>query len=668
MEENYINKLEKSKRLIEELKEQFERENQKILEYKKEIYRSKDFAISRFYSYNGPNYYLDRQAFVFNIFIAPIGDSVDFYREKAIEIFPAIEKIETPYVIDLFAEMLILTLKMEIDLYINKYSISKDKDEYVVAVEYLDEKITKEAAFLVSDWFRAISNDEEFDFKGEYEKLQQVFDKTPFGGPTLYSLIEAGLKRDIPVFHLFEENQFQWGYGKKQLRGRSTTFHTDGIKDTEFTMYKDMVGEFLDMCGFPTPKGINCFEEEEIVEEALKIGFPVVVKPVAGHKGQGVTTNITTEDEVRKSFKSIVNAAAELGVNFDGALVQKMIHGNDHRLLAVGGKCVAALKRVPAFVDGDGQKNIEQLIVEENDKLIRLDNARSPLCKIKIDENLVEFIDQQGLSLKSVPEQGQKITLRKVANISAGGVSYNVTNEMHPDNIALVEDIASYFNVTCLGIDVLAADISKSWREGDFGIIEINAGPGVFMHLAPAYGESIDVPALIMKSHFGENFNSRIPIIAANKVSNNLIDMINNKLHEIRNDIFFGALNETGVFINGRYFHNNSDHCQNVKLVLRHPKVDIALFCHDAEKIHDYGIFHKGADMLILDHADHYEKTVLKEQLIGQGYILEIDNNEITLMKGGETVSVNYFFTPEEKDQRIMDILSEHLNYIISLY
>ncbi|MBS4014041.1 MAG: acetate--CoA ligase family protein [Bacteroidetes bacterium] len=667
-ENNYINKLEKSKRLIEELKEQFERENQKILEYKKEIYRTKDFSISRFYTYSGPNYYLDRQAVVFNIFIAPIGDSVDYYREKAIEIFPALEHIDTPYVIDLFAEVLILTLKMEIDLYINKYSISKDKDEYVVAVEYLDEDITIDAIELVSDWFRAISNDEEFDFRGEFEKLQQVFDKTPFGGPTLYSLIEAGLKRDIPVFHLIEENQFQWGYGKKQLRGRSTTFQKDGIKDTEFTMYKDMVGEFLEMCGFPTPNGINCFEEEEIVEEALKIGFPVVVKPVAGHKGQGVTTNITTEEEVRKSFKSIVSAAAELGVNFDGALVQKMIHGNDHRLLAVGGKCVAALKRVPAFVEGNGHMNIEQLINEENDKLIRLDNARSPLCKIKIDENLIEFIDQQGLALSSVPEPGQKITLRKVANISAGGVSYNVTNEMHPDNIALVEDIASYFQLTCLGIDVLAADISKSWRDGDFGIIEINAGPGVFMHLAPAYGESIDVPALIMKSHFGENFNSRIPIIAANKVSNNLIDLINNKLHEMRNGIFFGALNETGVFMNGRYFHNNQDHCQNVKLILRHPKTDIALFCHDAEKIHDYGIFHKGADLLILDHADHYEKAVLKEQLIGTGYVLEIENNEINLLKGGESVSVNYFFTPEEKDQRIMDILSEHLNHIISLY
>ncbi|MFW5792743.1 MAG: acetate--CoA ligase family protein [Bacteroidota bacterium] len=669
MEESQkINKLEKSRKLIEELRERFEQENQKIYQYKKEMYLSKDFSVSGFYAYYGPNYYLDRKALVFNIFIAPIGDSVDFYKEKAIEIFPELENIETSFVIDLFAEMLILLLKMDIDLFINKYSISRDEDEYVVAVEFLDEDITIDAVYLLRDWFIAMSNDEDFDFHAEFATLQDDFNATSYGGPTLYSLIEAGLKRDIPVFILNEENEYQWGYGTKQIRGRSTTFHVDSIKDTEFTMYKDMVGEFLDMCGFPTPMGINCFDEEEIVEEALKIGFPVVVKPVAGHKGEGVTTNILTEEEVRKSFNEIVDGAEELGINFDGALVQKMVEGHDHRLLAVGGKCVAALKRVAAFVDGDGEHTINELIAIENEKIIRLDNARSPLCKIKIDENLLEFIDQQGLSLDFVPGKDHRITLRKVANISAGGVSYNVTNEMHEDNIALVEDIASYFKLTCLGIDVLAADISKSWRDGDFGIIEINAGPGVFMHLAPAYGDSIDVPGLIMETHFGEQFISRIPIIAANKASDNMIYLIRDKLKEAKENVFFGALNENGVFYNGRFFHNNPSHDQNVKLVLRNPKVDFALFCHNAEQIHDYGLFHKGADMLILDEADYYEETVLKEQLLDNGFIIEIKNNEITLLKEGDTISVNYFFSPEEKDQRIMDILSDYLGELLNKY
>jgi cyanophycin synthetase len=220
-------------------------------------------------------------------------------------------------------------------------------------------------------------------------------------------------------------------------------------------MFKDMVGEFLEMCGFPTPKSVNCFSEEEAIDVAKEIGFPVVLKPVAGHKGQGVTTNIESVNEVRKAFHKIIQLAEQQGVPFEGALVQKQVYGTDHRLLAVGGKFVAALERVPAFVEGNGYDTIEKLIEIENAKEIRLDNARSPLCKIKIDDNLKDFLALQNKDLSYVPAAGEKITLRRVANISAGGVSINVTDKVHPDNIKMVEDIARFFKVKCLGIDVL---------------------------------------------------------------------------------------------------------------------------------------------------------------------------------------------------------------------
>jgi cyanophycin synthetase len=166
------------------------------------------------------------------------------------------------------------------------------------------------------------------------------------------------------------------------------------------------------------------------------------------------------------------------------------------------------------------------LIEKENAKEIRLDNARSPLCKIKIDDNLKDFLALQNKDLTYIPDAGEKITLRRVANISAGGVSINVTSKIHPDNVKLVENIARYFKVKCLGIDVLAQDISKSWREGNFGIIEINAGPGVFMHLAPAYGGSIDVPKHIMLSHFDTQTKGRIPIIAGNFIPQQMMEKI----------------------------------------------------------------------------------------------------------------------------------------------
>ncbi|MGD0710948.1 MAG: acetate--CoA ligase family protein [Bacteroidales bacterium] len=658
--------LEVAKQLINAVRQQFEEENKELKKYRNEFYRANDFTLSKFYPYNGPNLYLDRQALVFNIFIAPAGESVDYFKQEVSKLIPKIAQKETPYMIDLFCEVLLHVMKMDIDLYVNKYAISNDGEDYVVAIEYLDKYVAEDAAYLTSDWFRAISANKQFDFAGEFLKLQAAFDKTLFGGPTIYSLVEAGVKLNIPVTYLFEENEFQWGYGKKQLRGRSTTFHTDGIKDTEFTMYKDMVADFLMLCGFPTPIGKNCYDEDEIVKEALKLGFPVVVKPVAGHKGQGVTTGIESEEEVRKAFNKITASAEAEGQKFAGALVQQQVYGTDHRLLAVGGKFVAALERVPAFVDGDGVNTIEKLIEVENDKLIRLDNARSPLCKIKVDDNLKEYLKLQNLSLSSVPKKDEKITLRRVANISAGGVSINVTQKIHPDNVQLVEDIAGYFNVKCLGIDVLSADISKSWRDGNFGIIEINAGPGVFMHLAPAYGGSIDVPEKIMLTHFPKEGSGRIPIIACNQVSDNLAGMINNKLHDIKKDIFFASLNENGVFFNGRYFFNNKEHDQNVKIILRNPKLDFALFAHSKDDIYDYGTLHQGADVIILDEASHAVEDTLKAQLLPGGLLIEIIGEEMKVLENN--VEKESMHVSDDKDSMIMKALESRLKDLIYKY
>lgn len=662
--------LEAARQLIEKIKEQLGYENKKIEELKLKMYRENDFKVSKFQAYTGPNFYLDRAALVFNIFISPVGDSVDFYKEHISKVFPKAKEWETPYVIDLFCKVLIETLKMDIDLFINKYSISTDGDDYVVAVEYLDKKIAKEAVYLVSDWFYAISNDRDFNFTKKWIDLQAKFDKTIYGGPTIYSLVEAGLKRNIPVIYLYEENQFMWGYGKKQLRGRSTTFHNDGIKDTEFTMFKDMVGDFLVKCGFPTPQGTNCYTEEEVIDAVHKLSFPVVVKPVNGHKGQGVTTGIESEAQALEAFRKIVQTAKDEGINFDGALVQQQIYGTDHRLLAVGGKFVAALERVPAYVDGDGVNTIEKLIEEENKKIIRLDNARSPLCKIKIDENLVDFLKLQGLTLNDVPKKGERITLRRVANISAGGVSINVTDKIHPMNVKLVEDIASYFSVRCLGIDVLAQDISKPWTEGNFGIIEINAGPGVFMHLAPAYGGSIDVPGKIILSHFKRPENARIPIIASNYVTQEFANLLNAKLHEIKPNIFFSSLTHKGVYFNGEYFYNNPNHDANVENMLRHPKLDFALITHNSDDIYDFGLVHIGADIIILDEPRYVEEKTLLSQLLPGGYVIWIEGNQIYLKNNGDVLNSITFDenNPDDKDQKILSILEPLLYDLINKY
>lgn len=590
-----------------------------------------DFYVHKFYAYTGSNLYLNSKAMVFNLCIDADGPKVEFYKEKVLSKFPILKENYPGSVVDLFAKCVTMVNKLDMNLFVDNYNISRDGEEWVIAFEHLDNKIAKKIVFFTSDWFLAMNaNDNEFDFDGRFAELQNLFDKTLFGGPTLYSLIEAGVKRKINVHYLFEENQFQWGYGKKQARGRSTTFHIDSIKDTEFTMYKDMVGDFLEMCGFPTPKGKNCYDEETLVEEALKLGWPVVVKPVAGHKGQGVKTGIESEEEVRKQFNNITKLALEQGTAFEGALVQQQIYGWDHRILCVGQKYAACLKRIPAYVIGNGKDTITELIRVENEKEVRIDNARSPLCKIKIDEDLIDYLRLRGMTVDDIPTAGTEIVLRRVANISAGGVSINVTKDIHPENIAMVESIAKFLDVTCLGIDVLAADISKPWFEGNFGIIEINAGPGVFMHLAPAEGGSVDVPGIIMEHIFGkvQGFD-RIPIIAANKLSNELIGRIYEKLKEYKKNIEFGALKADGIYFNEKRLTKNERHDTNCQIILRNPKLDAAVFCHNKEEIHDYGMWHNGSDIAILDHANYAEYTIERD-LIPGGILIEIIEKEVT--------------------------------------
>lgn len=631
---------------------------------------SSDFAVSKFYQYKGPNYYLDRAAIVFNLHIDEEGQPASYYLKAVGERFPEIIAAAPKRVADLFGETLHAIIRLGMNLHIAPYSITRDGDEFVIAIGYLDPITVEEAAFLTADWLRAITVGDPFDFETEYEKLKTGFDRTLYAGPTAYSLIEAGLKRDIPVFYLAIEREMQWGYGRNQLRGRSTVLHKDSIKDTEFTTFKDDVKDFLDQCGFPTPGGATCPDLASALEEAELIQYPVVAKPVAGHKGEGVFTNLADAAALTHAFHQIkAHLAGNEGPQ--GVIVERFITGYDHRLLTVDGKFAAALERIPAYVDGNGIDRIDVLIDRENDRPARASHARAPLAKIVKDEDLLHFIAGQGLSLDSVPESGRRIFLRRVANISAGGVSINVTNKIHADNVALCEDIARFFQVTCLGIDVLAEDISKSWRGSSFAIIEINAGPGVFMHLAPAIGEPIDVPGMVITAHFRRGAASaRIPIIAGHNLSQAMSQRVEQAIRALRPDAEFAAVTKDGLHFNGRFFCNNPHHDANVMLALRNPRLDIALFNHDKDDWLDYGSFHQGADLVVLDDPDDIEDYCLRRDILPDGLLIETLQNKVTLSQNSTLLHSVSLAEPSAaaKQEAIFTLIERSLPRLLALY
>lgn len=552
------------------------------------------FHVDQVRVYRGPNRILPTKAICFRLSVDAGGPSASAIAGGIRKVLPQVEPVPED-IGELFARSLLVVQKLDMDLAVDHWAAVRDAEgHYEIGVQVLDEPTGEDALYFTLDVFNAFASGRDFPFEREFQRLQQGFNRSLYGGPTIYSIVEAGFRAGIPMSYLPHENVFQWGYGRRQVRGRSTTMSVDSIKDTEFTCYKDMVKRFLADIGLPTPRGSVCHDVGQALSVAKEIGYPLVVKPVAGHKGQGVTTNIQSSRQLERAFTGLLAAGVR-----DGIIVEAHVTGFDHRLLTVGGRFIAALKREPAFVIGDGEHTIGELIDLENQTFARRDNARSALTKIRIDEDLVDYLRLQDLRPSSVIKKGMKVFLRRVANISAGGVSINVTDEIHPDNAKLAEDVAAFLRVHCLGVDVLADDIRKSWRESPLSIIEINAGPGVFMHLVPAHGGSIDVPGAIMRSLFPTRRASRIPLVVFDTLSPGLRPVATSIL-QARPALVVGSASSEGVFVGGRLLSQNARQWLQVGTLLRHQSLDAAVLEYEEEDILEDGLRYANADVVCL--------------------------------------------------------------------
>lgn len=207
--------------------------------------KREDFDIGKFRVFNGSNIYLNKKAFVFNIFLEPEGPEASFYKTRIYNEFPVLKYRNPTTVIDLFSSTLIHVLRMDRKLFITDYSISEEKEDYVVAVEYFDYSITESCIQIMSEWFKCMNDGKKFDFQQKWEKVQSDFSHTIYGDPQIYSFLEAGVKNKIPCFSLEKENLFQWGYGKKQVRGFSFSFNTNSITDQKYISELTNINEFV---------------------------------------------------------------------------------------------------------------------------------------------------------------------------------------------------------------------------------------------------------------------------------------------------------------------------------------------------------------------------------------------------------------------------------------
>lgn len=334
-------------------------------------------------------------------------------------------------------------------------------------------------------------------------RLQKLGHKARFslGSLFLYDRLKVANLLAVPIQHETGSRYFI-GQGKHtQILGVGRTTQTTAM-GKELSGDKARTTSILSECGLPAPRQLAADNENQAVKLAQAIGFPVVVKPRWGSKGRAVSVNLNSEQEVRDAFQQ---SAQKVG---EDVVVETFLPGEDHRLLVVGDRMVAAVKRIPAAVCGDGEHSVQELMQLDNDRQRRDGLYLFPLVE---DAEVTRILAGQGLSVSAIPAKGQQVWLRKAANQSLGGTTLDVTDLIHPDNCAMAVAAAKAVFLDVAGIDFVTEDISQSWRQGG-GIVEVNAYPGVDLHMCPTTGKAREVAWSMLRATLARDLG-RIPVI-----------------------------------------------------------------------------------------------------------------------------------------------------------
>jgi cyanophycin synthetase len=389
-------------------------------------------------------------------------------------------------------------------------------------------------------------------------------------GPSTGSIVNAAAKRNIP-YRKIAGGYILLGQGKKQKRiAASITENTSNIS-VDIAGNKETTKNLLADAMIPVPQGVLLRNEEGLENVAKRLGFPLVIKPLDGHQGKGITSDITEYETLFAAFK--------LAKQFSNSvIIEKHIKGNDYRFLVVGNKFIAASKRTPACVTGDGVSTIQQLIDEVNKDPRRGEGHGKVLTKILVDDNTRDLLASKQMSVNTVPEKGVCVYLKDTANLSTGGTAEDVTDIVHPDNILLAERTAMIIGLDVCGIDIMATDVSTPIAANGGAVLEVNAAPGLRMHIAPAEGTPRNVGDPIVDQLFPNGSDGRIPIIAVTgtngkTTTSRLMSYIVDK-----QGYNVGFTSTDGIYLKDRLIYKGD--CsgpKSTRMILQEPSVDFAV-------------------------------------------------------------------------------------------
>lgn len=380
-----------------------------------------------------------------------------------------------------------------------------------LVIQYEEEEVGRRAFDLARRMIESAMTGEVFDFNAGHAALRELADEISLG-PSTRSIVQAAVQRDIPIRRLTEGSLVQLGWGRKQRKILAAATSQTSAMAEDIVQDKDLTRKLLQQIGLPVPRGRPVRSEEDAWAAALEIGVPVVVKPRDGNQGRGVAVNLFNREQVTAAFRS---ASAES----DSLIVEKCVQGDDYRVLVIGRQFVAAARRKPAHVIGDGVRTIQQLVEEVNQDPRRATDHAAALSKIRINDIALAVLAEQGMTPESVPAKGRQILIRRNANLSTGGTAADVTDDVHPTLKQACVEAANAVGLDICGIDLMAIDITQPLSERNGCIIELNARPGLRMHLHPSDGQPRDVGKAVIDTMFPPGDNGRIPLVAVTGVN-----------------------------------------------------------------------------------------------------------------------------------------------------
>lgn len=383
---------------------------------------------------------------------------------------------------------------------------TEDTGVYNVVYSYIDENTGLRAGEMAVEIVEKLFKGKISDVKPLILELKKNYESSRLG-PSTQSIVNEAARRGISHMRLNNESYVQLGQGKYQRRIQATIMDNTSALGVEIADDKARTKSVLSSMGIPVPRGITVNNIDEALDAAEEIGYPVVVKPLVGNHGRGITTNILDPGELVVALK----ISEEIHRT---SIVEKYLDGFDFRILVIDGKFVAAARREPAFVIGNGKDNIRELIKEVNKDPDRGVGHEKRLTKITINFMTKRLLSTQNLTLKSVLEKGKKVYVKSTANLSSGAVAHDVTDNVHPLNRYMFEQISRIVGLNVIGIDIMANTLETPLETDVSGVVEVNAAPGFRMHLNPTKGNPINIASNIVDMLFPPNVEHSVPIVA----------------------------------------------------------------------------------------------------------------------------------------------------------